>query len=156
LANFPKRWNGARVWDPPPTRVVVSDASDVGWGAIVSQGTARAPVSRANGPGMAAGSTSWSVRLGAQLAVRAALPLLKDQVVEVVVDNSRHILWSQELGLLKCSIDEVVEEVALGLKSSRHHIHPGLVKPEANAGDACRRFKRDGEWILDARVFDLP
>lgn len=155
LANFPKRWNGAQIWDPPATRVVVSDASDVGWGAIVSAGAQRLQFQGKWSPGWQRQHIMVRELGAVRLAVRAALPLLKDQVVEVVVDNSATFYGVKSWVSSSVALMRLLRK--LFWLSDRHGITfiPRLVKSEANAADALSRFKQDGEWVLDARVFDL-
>jgi hypothetical protein len=81
--------------------------------------------------------------------------LLKDQVVEVVVDNSATFYGVKSWVSSSVALMRLLRK--LFWLSDRHGITfiPRLVKSEANAADALSRFKQDGEWVLDARVFDL-
>jgi len=99
----------------------------------VGQGRA-ARISGQMVPGMAAAGTSWSVNWGLlRLACPGGFTLVEGSSRGGGGGQLRHILWSQELGLLRCSTDEVVEEVVLAV--DRHGITfiPRLVKSEANA-----------------------
>jgi hypothetical protein len=154
LASFPRKWNGCPIWEPSASRVVITDASDVGWGAKVMVG---GRVQELQGKW----SRGWQrqhimVReLGAvRFAVRAALPDLKGQVVESVVDNSAVFYGVKQWVTASIPLMSVLRK--LFWLCDRHNITllPRLVKSEANAADSLSRFKQDAEWSLDSRVFE--
>jgi hypothetical protein len=92
--------------------------------------------------------------LGAvRFAVRAALPDLKGQVVETVVDNSAVFYGVKKWVTASVPLMRVLRK--LFWLCDRHDITllPKLVKSEANAADSLSRFKQDAEWSLDPQVF---
>lgn len=153
LAAFPRRWNGCPIWEPPASRVVITDASDVGWGAQVVVGNR---VQEYQGKW----SLGWQrqhimVReLGAvRFALRAALPDVKNQVVESVVDNSAVFYGVRHWATSSVPLMRLLRKIFW--LCDRHNITllPRLVKSEANAADSLSRFEQDAEWCLDQKVF---
>ena len=155
LAAFPRRWNGSPIWAPAVTRVVITDASDLGWGAQVIVGDR---VQEFQGKW----SRGWQKQhimvreLGAvRFVLRAALPDLKGQVVESVVDSSAVFYGVKHWATSSIPLMRVLRKVFW--MCNRHNIMllPRLVKSEANAADCLSRFRQDAEWCLDPQVFGV-
>jgi hypothetical protein len=156
LAKFPARWNGAPIWTPAGDVQLVSDASDVGWGALVKVGSRTLGEAQGRWSSYMAGQhimvrETAAIRLG----LRAFLPACRGKVVETVVDNSasyygvRH--WasrSQGLMLQLRKIFSLCDREGITLA-------PRLVKSAANPADSLSRFKRDAEWSLRENGFSL-
>jgi hypothetical protein len=153
LASFPRRWNGAPIWAPAVTRVVITDASDVGWGAQVIVGDRVQEFQGKWSPGWQ--KQHIMVReLGAvRFALRGALPDLRNQVVESVVDSSAVFYGVKHWATSSIPLMRLLRKVFWLCDHHNITLLPRLVKSEANAADCLSRFKHDSEWCLDARVF---
>ena len=155
LASFPRRWNGCPIWPPSVTRVVVSDASDVGWGAQVWTGGEMQALQGRWSPGMQRQHIMVRELAAVRFSLRAALPDLKNQVVECVVDNSAAFYGLKYWASACVGLMVLLRKIFW--MCDRHNITllPRLVKSEANPADSLSRFRNDAEWLIDMRVFNL-
>ena len=88
LAKFPSRWNGAPIWTPAASAKLITDASDVGWGAVAIKGGKRIERQGRWGTYMQRQHIMVRETAAARLGLREAGSLFAGEVVEVVVDNS--------------------------------------------------------------------
>jgi len=155
LASFPARWNGSFIWAPAADASLITDASDVGWGAIYrSEGE----VMKAQGfwgQHMASQHIMYRETAGVRLGLREFLPLVEGKVVEVVVDNSATFYGTKSW--VSRSPELMVQLRKIFHLCDGHDITvvPRLVKSAANPADSLSRFKQDAEWELGKRGFDL-
>ena len=155
LAAFPSRWNGAFIWTPTAEATLITDASDVGWGAICEADGQRLEAQGAWGPHMASQHIMVRETVGVRLGLRQFLPQFQDRVVEVIVDNSATFYgtktWvsrSQELMVQLRKIFNLCDV-------NNITIVPRIVKSEANPADCLSRFQQDSEWELSRKGFGL-
>ncbi|WIA33876.1 hypothetical protein OEZ86_006977 [Tetradesmus obliquus] len=88
LAAFPRRWNGSCIWPPAVSCVVITDASDEGWGALIHAGSSVLQQQGRWAPGMRRKHIMVRELAAVHFALRAARHVLQQQVVECVIDNS--------------------------------------------------------------------
>ena len=153
LAAFPRRWNGSCIWPPTASRVVITDASDEGWGAIVQAGSQVLQRQGRWTPGMRRKHIMVRELAAVRLALRAARPLLEQQVVECVIDNSAAYYGIKHWASASIDLMRVLRKIFWLCDRQHITLLPRLVKSEANPADSLSRFKSDAEWLLDARVF---
>jgi len=156
LAKFPSRWNGAPIWTPAGDVQLISDASDVGWGALVKQGPK--VVGRVQG--------RWSRYMAGQhimvretaavrLGLRSFLPVCAGKVVEAVVDNSASFYGVKHWASRSQGLMGQMRKIFSLLDREEITLVPRLIKSAANPADALSRFKKDAEWSLQERSFGL-
>jgi hypothetical protein len=152
LAAFPRRWNGSCIWPPAVSRVVITDASDVGWGAIVQAGSRVLGQQGRWAPGMRRKHIMVRELAAVHFALRAARPVLEQQVVECVIDDSAAYYGVKHWASAGIDLMRVLRKIFWFYDRQRITLLPRLVRSEANPADSLSRFKSDAEWLLDARV----
>ena len=156
LAKFPARWNGAPIWVPVGEVQLVSDASDVGWGALVKVGPKT--LGRAQG--------RWSRYMAGQhimvretaairLGLRSFLPAFSGKVVEAVVDNSASFYGVKHWASRSQGLMHQLRKIFSLCDREGITLVPRLIKSAANPADSLSRFKRDAEWSLRESGFTL-
>jgi hypothetical protein len=151
LAHLP-RVIQSQIWVPDCTAQLISDASDVGWGARI-----QTPPAQVSG--------SWSHNLAVRpildrelyavyFGLRRFHSELANQVVDVVVDNMAVMYGVQArvLAVRRCmNIIRLIHNLCV-----QHNITllPRYVKSACNPVDKLSRFQADSEWTLERCVFD--
>lgn len=153
LAAFPRRWNGSCIWPPAASSVVITDASDEGWGAIVHAGCRVLQWQGRWAPSMRRKHIMVRELAAVHFALRAAQPVLQQQFVECVIDNSAAFYGVKHWASANIDLMQVLRKIFWICDRQRITLLPRLVKSEANPADSLSRFKQDAEWLLDARIF---
>ncbi|WIA35900.1 hypothetical protein OEZ86_004279 [Tetradesmus obliquus] len=153
LAAFPRRWNGSCIWPPEVSRVVITYASDEGWGALIHAGSSVLQQQGRWAPGMRRKHIMVRELAAVHFALRAARPVLQQHVVECVIDNSAAYYGIKHWASGSIDLMRVLRKIFWLCDRQRITLLPRLVKSEANPADSLSRFKCDAEWMLDQRVF---
>jgi hypothetical protein len=155
LASFPARWNGSFIWTPAADATLITDASDVGWGAILEAGERHLEAQGYWGPHMAGQHIMVRETAGVRLGLREFLPRVQGKVVEVIVDNSATFYGTKNWVSRSPELMAQLRKIFRLCDEWDIVVIPRLVKSAANPADSLSRFQQDAEWGLSRRGFNL-
>jgi hypothetical protein len=150
LSKIHRVWNGKHIWPVPLTTSLVTDASDIGWGAQAADGQ------------QAHGFWSQSTRnlhimTRECYAVYYGLVTFKEQyanqVVDVVCDNSAVV---HSLRVFSTRSQELMRVIGLLFWFCHRHnvtMVPRLIASASNVVDTLSRRNADGEWQVASWLF---
>jgi hypothetical protein len=150
LSKLHQIWNGKHIWPAHLTTSLVSDASDLGWGAKAADGReAHGFWSQTTRALHIMTRECYAIYYG----LAAFKHLYANQVVDVVCDNSAVV---HSLRVFSTRSRELMKVISLIFWFCHLHnitLVPRLIKSAHNVVDTLSRLNADGEWCVAEWLF---
>ena len=149
-AALPPKWNGRPIWRIPTTRSLHTDASDVGWGAVLDDGQIARGFWR---PAQALLHITSRELLAVRLGVESFIPLLANCQVRLGEDNTAALAAVNNLSAKSVALMQQLRRLWWVLDTNNVSLQAAYVPSAANIADAPSRLADRDDYQLDPAVF---